>query len=372
MGRDSLFGETIVWTGEARYARLPVAYRAVAALAFIATACALSFVLAAKLALHVAALPTLLFAAFSLAVGIAAVELPRWWLSQMRYTVTESHVIWQRGRFRRTIETRSISFARIFWDPRQPGVGDLELVRAVPTGALHRRLTLRLRGVTAPDRVWAIIRGVETTVPAGVGDRPLTQRLDPAERVLWTARPRRSWRALLPRGQRQVGLMFIAVLLLGSAGRILSRLPSLFGSLSGAGIDVAPLVAIGLALTLSLGLLLGLSGYALNEACLKAWRLVSNTRYLVTNRRVLIQRGHEELHLDRDRIVDVIDAPGQAAGVTDLFLVLDGPRARAVEASGAFGEFERTPYLRPVLLAVEDVDGARRVLIQRDELPEAA
>ena len=98
---------------------------------------------------------------------------------------------------------------------------------------------------------------------------------------------------------------------------------------------------------------------------------MNNTHYLVTNRRVLIQRGHEELHLDRDRIVDVIDAPGQAAGVTDLFLVLDGPRARALEASGAFGELERTPYLRPVLLAVEDVDGARRVLGQR-ELPEAA
>lgn len=371
MGRDSLFGETIVWTGEARYARLPVAYRAIAALAFVATACALSFVLAAKLALHIAALPTLLFAAISLGVGIAAIELPRWWLSQMRYTVTESHVIWQRGPFRRTIETQSISFARIFWDPRQPGVGDLELVRAVPTGALHRRLTLRLRGVPAPDRVWAIIRGIETTVPSGLGARPLTQRLDPRERVLWTARPRRTWRALLPRGQRQVGLVLMALLLLGSAARILTRLPGLFGSLWGSGIQAAPLIAIGLALALSLTLLLGLFGYALNEACLKPWRLVSNTRYLVTDRRVLIQRGHEELHLDRNRIVDVIDAPGQSAGVTDLFLVLDGPRARAVEASGAFGELERTPYLRPVLLAVEDVDGARRVLKQQ-ELPEAA
>ena len=307
MGRDSLFGETIVWTGEARYSRLPVAYRAVAALAFIATASALSFVLAAKLALHVAALPTLLFAAFSLAVGIAAVELPRWWLSQMRYTVTESHVVWHRGRFRRTIETRSISFARIFWDPRQPGVGDLELVRAVPTGALHRRLTLRLRGVAAPDRVWAIIRGVQTTVPAGVGERPLTQRLDPGERVLWTARPRRSWRGLLPRGQRQIGLVLVGIMLLGSVARIAWRLPSLTRALTDAGIRLAPLVAVMLALTLSLVLLLGLLGYALNEACLKPWRLVNNTHYLVTNRRVLIQRGHEELHLDRDRIVDVIE-----------------------------------------------------------------
>jgi hypothetical protein len=77
-------------------------------------------------------------------------------------------------------------------------------------------------------------------------------------------------------------------------------------------------------------------------------RLAKQTRYLVTNKRVLIQRGREELHLGRDKIVDVIDAPA-GDGVSHVFLVLDGPRARALAASGAFGEGRHGPELRPVL-----------------------
>jgi hypothetical protein len=47
---------------------------------------------------------------------------------------------------------------------------------------------LRLHGLSAPDRVWAIIRGTEHSTPAGREDRPLTQRLDRGERVVWSAR----------------------------------------------------------------------------------------------------------------------------------------------------------------------------------------
>jgi hypothetical protein len=82
---------------------------------------------------------------------------------------------------------------------------------------------------------------------------------------------------------------------------------------------------------------------------------------LITNKRVLIQRGREELSLDRTRIVDVIDAPA-GAGMSHVFLVLDGPRARALAASGAFGELTRGPDLRPVFESLEDAEGARRVL----------
>lgn len=370
LGRDSLFGEPIVWLGEAQGAKLPSAYRALAAAAFISASIAVSFVLVTSLALHTQALPTLLFAGWCLAVGIGAIELPRWWFRGMRYTVTENHVIWQRGPFRRSIEIRSISFARILWDRNQAGVGDLELVRAVPTGALQRRLTLRLCGLSAPDRVWSIIRGKATTAPAGLGARPLTQRLDHGERVLWTARPRRSWHALLPRGRRAFSLLLIAALLLASVVRIAWRMPGILSSLRQAGLEAVPFAGLVFGVGLCVGFLLVLIGYSVHEASIKPWRQLNSARYLVTNRRVLIQRGNEELHLDRDRIVEVIDTPG-ANGMTDLFLVLDGPRARALATSGAFGAPERGAQLRPVLHALEDAAGARRVLREPD-LPRAA
>jgi hypothetical protein len=88
------------------------------------------------------------------------------------------------------------------------------------------------------------------------------------------------------------------------------------------------------------------------------------TRYLVTNKRVLIQRRGEELHLDREKIIDVIDAPA-GDGLRDIFIVLDGPRARAAATSGAFGEMGRGPHLRPVFEAVEDAESVSRILRQK-------
>jgi len=95
-------------------------------------------------------------------------------------------------------------------------------------------------------------------------------------------------------------------------------------------------------------------------ALVRPARLVQKTRYLITDRRVLIQRGHEELCLDRGRIVDVIDSPGQH-GLHDIFLVLDGPRARALAASGAFGERD-VDGLVPVFHAVADAQEISQIL----------
>jgi len=95
---------------------------------------------------------------------------------------------------------------------------------------------------------------------------------------------------------------------------------------------------------------------------------------LITDKRVLIQRGNEELHVDRSIIVDVIGAPA-GDGLQDVFFVLDGPRARALAMSGAFGELGRGPHLRPVFEAVDDAEGASRVLGNgrpEPELPRAA
>jgi hypothetical protein len=120
-------------------------------------------------------------------------------------------------------------------------------------------------------------------------------------------------------------------------------------------------VALFLAMLTTLLLVASIAGYLVYDAVIRPGRATSETRYLITDKRVLIQREHEELHLDRSRIVDVIDTPARN-GLSDVFMVLDGPRARALAASGAFGEIARGPHLRPVFESIEDADGASRIL----------
>jgi hypothetical protein len=119
-------------------------------------------------------------------------------------------------------------------------------------------------------------------------------------------------------------------------------------------------VALLVSLSLVIVLLVSSSVGLLYAVVIRPARLAARTRYLITDRRVLIQRGDEELHLDRSRIVDVIDTPA-SGGVRDIFLVLDGPRARAVAASGAFGE-AGGQGLQPVLHSVADAEAVQRIL----------
>jgi hypothetical protein len=111
----------------------------------------------------------------------------------------------------------------------------------------------------------------------------------------------------------------------------------------------------------SLGLLLLLAVACLvaYAAFLRPLRLARQTRYFVTDKRVLIRRGDEELSLDRSRIVYVIDAPSKR--LHDVFLVLDGPQARALAPSGAFGE-EGSGSLRPVFASIDDADTVSQIL----------
>jgi hypothetical protein len=115
-------------------------------------------------------------------------------------------------------------------------------------------------------------------------------------------------------------------------------------------------------------------------ALIRPARLARATRYLVTNARVLIRRANEELSLDRSRIAYVIDAPRQKLllgpgpqetsleRLHDVFLVLDGPQARALAPSGAFGGEDRDDALRPVFSAIADADTVGRLLrpVQRE------
>jgi len=129
--------------------------------------------------------------------------------------------------------------------------------------------------------------------------------------------------------------------------------------------------ALAFALGTSVLLVFSVAVYLTYSASIRPGYLVNHTRYLVTDSRVLIQRGQEELHLDRKRIVEVIDTP-IGEGLSTVFIVLDGPRARALAASGAFGEVDRGPNLRPVFESVQDAESLSKILLGEGDLPRAA
>jgi hypothetical protein len=360
--RDSLYGEPVLWSGRPKEVSTPPLYRVTAVVCAAASAITTTSAIAVSSVIASRPGGLLAFAAWMATLALAFAVVPRWWRSELEFTVTDRHVIMRRGRIRRSIEILQISYARIHWNPRVPGIGDLELVRAVPTGALRRRLAIVLHGLIAPDRVWAIMRGVPPTAPAGDGHRLLAQRLDEGERVLWAAHPEPSWRIWLPTGSKSVGSLAIAALL-GAAAVIIYRgtVHALRSLVAG---GLAPrstsFVAFVVSLSLVIVLLVSSAMGVVYTVVIRPARLAAHTRYLITDRRVLIQRGDEELHLDRSRIVDVIDTPA-GGGVRDIFLVLDGPRARAVAASGAFGE-AGAQGLQPVLRRVADADAVQQIL----------
>lgn len=374
MARDSLYGERIVWTGRPKSVRPSALLRALSALCFATSVVSLLFAVVATFVLRVTPASTMLFAFWTTTLGIAFRVVPRALMERARYVVTEHHVVVHFGPFRRSIQRSAVSFARIFWDQDMPDTGDLELVRAVPTGALRRRLLLRLPGVVAPDRVWAIVRGAEDVAPLGSAEMPIGQRLDRGERVIWSAQPRQQLRAYLPQGQRQWLLTSISGFTVFSGMEMVWRaVPALGRMARGGGLPyLSPsFMALATAIFLAVALVLTVGGYIGYDTLIRPAKLVGDTRYLITDKRVLIQRRGEELHVDRSKIVDVIDAPA-GDGLSNVFIVLDGPQARALAASGAFGEMERSPHLRPVFEAVEDAEGARRVLGSGPVLPYAA
>jgi hypothetical protein len=359
-----LLGEEVVWSGRPKVLETPRALRAGALVLFALAAVSLCFAVAMSFALRVAPTECVFFAAWCSLFGVFVLQAPKIWLAGVQYIVTEKHVIMQRGPFRRTIERRSISFARIRWSVKSPGVGDIDLVRAVPTGALRRRLLLQLSGVIAPDRVWSIIRGVESSIGVHKGDRPLAQRLDDGERVVWSSQPKQTAKAYIPRGRRELSVLALSAILFYTFISMVVRAVPNMGRLIHAGIQSGPFLALVAAQAIAGLLVLGSAVYFLHQGLIAPAKNLQDSRYLITDRRVLIQRGREELHLDRERIVDVIPAR-TTAGLTDVFLVLDGPRARALAISGAFGEGDAGSQLSPVLESVEDAESVSRILLSK-------
>lgn len=354
--RDSLFGETILWTGKPAVARVPLGYKLVGAVSAVVALVTLCFAVTVATGLHAHVGAMVLFAAWCATITLGAWRLPKIFYAGVEYIVTDRHVIWRRGRIRRTIDRAAISYAIIRWDASLANVGDLVLVRAVPTGALRRTLKLTLTSVEAPDRLWATVRGVEASAPLGHGDRPLAQRLDEGERVLWTGIPLAS-----PWTVRRAFTGVIALLMSAAAVNMLVRaIPTLrrvfrLHALPAASATML-VCGVGLAVALVLTAAVAVGWWA----SVRPARLARKTRYFVTAQRVLIQRGNEELHLDRSRIAYVIAAPSRR--LHDLFLVLDGPQARALAPSGAFAAFGNDETLVPMFASIEDAETVGAIL----------
>jgi hypothetical protein len=348
--------EHVVWSGRPKTASVPGVFKLVSLLGGTMSVVALAFAVVVATGLEQPIGGLIAFAIWSMTIAVASIGLPRWFRGGVRYVVTDTHVVWQRGRLRRTIPRDAISYAIIRWKAHD--VGDLVLERVVPTGALRRTLSVTLADVEGPDRLWAVVRGLTPSAPQGDGTRPLAQRLDQGERVLWTARPYSArWSA------RRIATAAASVLLAVTAATVVARAaPPVLRVLRAHALPVSSAALFVFGIGLVVLLLAGVASFVGYTAILRPWRLTRETRYFVTDRRVLIRRGTEELHLERERIVYVITAPSHAGSPKrDMWLVLDGPQARAFSPSGAFGGSDEE-RLVPMFRGVEDADTATAVL----------
>jgi hypothetical protein len=364
MTSEYVHTEPVLWEGRSKAFESSTLARLVGLLAYAFGAISMAFAVVRGLCLDDWSPATLWFALAVVTLGALVNGVPAWWLSGARYQVTRDHVIWTRGPFRRVIERKGISFARIVWSSRLPTVGTLELVRAVPVGPLRRRLALRLEGIEGPDGVWAIVRNAHDVAPAGRGALPIGQRLDRGERVLWAARPLPSLRAYLPVSGNQwsIAALTATLFLVGVATCI--RATSVLRRLAAAGLGESkiPFFALVVGLGLTVTCVFYVVVFLAHHTLLHRARMLRHTRYLISNKRVLIQCGREELHLDRRMIVDIIETPA-GTGTHNLYLILDGPKARALASSGAFGErTDRSSELLPIFEWVQDGEGAKHAL----------
>jgi len=308
-------------------------------------------------------------ASFAVVVVLFAVVValaPRYLYDPCEYLVTDRRVIWKRGWMKRSIETSGLSYARIRWHRSAPGVGHLELVRAVPFGPLARQHRIQLLDVRAPDVVFALIRGVPHLDTAGASDIALVERLDPGEELLWSGRPQ-GWLI----GWREIGIAALGVIVIGVGLSYGYRAAGTLVGLEELGLSARSwtwvffFVAIGITWGLITSIGAGLLWYGL----WRARRMGRDTEYMLTDQRVLIRRGRTELSVDRRRIVDVADTRS-FRGYHNLYLMLDAPGSRALADSGALGRLppprEAVP---PVLYELRDVDRIKHLILDRQSRP---
>lgn len=359
MERDTYFGDRVLATHRPR-ALASTPYWRLASLVFGASSVAAGlFAWVLTSVLSVSATGMFMYCGWGGLLAVACWQGPKIWLEGVRYYVTEQRVVVCRGLYRRSIERSAINYARIIWDRSRSNVGTLELVRAVPAGPLRRRLTLRLSGLEAPDRVLAVVRGTTAPQPAGLSSLPLAQRLDVGERVLWSARRRSSWRDFIPQSRREWMIASMAVALIGLSSALTAQSVQFAVHLSEAGLETQWVAIVLGATSTSVIVLLTIAAYLIHQVILSPGLLSRNTRYLVTNDRILIQRGREEMYVDRSQVVDAIDR--QHGRSSDLVLVLSGLRSVARTVARRLD----TEALIPILEAVDDLEGLRQALALR-------
>jgi hypothetical protein len=314
--------------------------------------------------LSIAGIPAVRSTAFLgfylLVTGIALYVMPAFFMSGVRYAVTERHVIWQRGQLRRVIERSAITYGRIHWHRSVPGVGSLELVRSVPFGPFARRQSMTLHDVEAPDRLLALVRGSTAGQFAGYCDVPLTDRLDAGERVVWGAAP-----AGLRLGRAELLFAALGGIVLAVAGVYCHRMASVVMKLERHGLSMhstAWLLLVFVTL-ISASVILAIGCTLVWHGIWGARSLGEHSEYILTDSRVLIRRGRTELSVERRTIVDIVEQPNTGE-LFDLYLILDGPRAKALDDSGVLGWLS-PPRSRvaPVLYEVRDRDLFRQLLL---------
>lgn len=301
------------------------------------------------------------------ATGVAISLLPQYYLDPCQYMVTDRHVIWKRGRLRRTIERKVITYARIRWHRSIPGVGRLELVRAVPFGPLVRRQRLILHDIEAPDRLLALIRNAEPNAYAGYADVRITDRLDRGETVLWGDGPT-GW--MLGHAEAITSVLGSLVLMIGiiywyRTGGVLIALEQV-----GLRVDTWTWILLFLAILVSGAIIITVGAVLLWKGIWGARVDGSDTEYLLTDSRLIIRRGKTELSIERTRIVDLADVPS-TAGSHNLYIILDGPSSKALELNGVLSSFATPPRaaVLPVLYEIREPELIRDLLFNSNSDP---
>jgi uncharacterized membrane protein len=309
----------------------------------------------------------------SLYLGVVAAALylaPRFLHDECEYLITDRRVLYRRGAYQRWIDRQGLSYARVIWNGSALGVGHLELVRATPFGPLSRKQRLMLRNLRAPDRVLAIIRGVEPVAQLGHPDLLLTDRLDEGETVLWGGGPQGyllGWRDVL------IALLGCALLALALryGGRALSVMVYLERHTELV-VRSWTWLLLFLANALTWSVMCGLGVWLVWRGIISARALSRDTEYVLTSRRVLIRRGRTELSLDRKEIVDVAVVP-VGLGCRNLFLILDAPGARALSDSGALLPLgPARDLVPPVFYELRDAEQVCELLLPDGERLRAA
>jgi hypothetical protein len=304
---------------------------------------------------------TALLACYLLLTGAGVSLMPKYLLDPCEFLITDKQVIWRRGGLRRAIERRAITYARMHWHRSVSGVGHLELISSVPFGPFLRKQRILLHDVRSPDRLFALIRQVETTEHAGYADVKLTDRLDQGEVVIWGAAPA-GWRlgvAELMTAALGVTVLISGVLYIFRIGRVLADLEAY-----GLWMRSWTWLMLFLAMFVSGSVIFTIGVVLLWKGLWGARADGSNTEYILTDTRLLIRRDRTELSVDRNHIVDVAEVPS-TAGLRNLYLILDGPHGKALDDNGALSLFGTPPRgtVPPILYEVQDSETVRKLLL---------